>query len=882
MSKIRKTTLIILLGLVFCFSINADLYAQGSKWQRTNIGGGGAMNFATASSTGTIVVATDLGGAYIKRKSNQYWQIIGAASGMHSTHVISAAFHPSNPNIIFLATDGGIYRSTDEGNHFNLVEGGDHRVFHFIAVSPSNPSIVYASVTPRYNRLTDINGFLTPVVMRSNDGGLNFEYVARPQDSDNILFDEKIVGTKLIVPPNKPDWIILLSTDTRFIDISSSNVYLSTNGGLTWNKIADHYEPTDFIFHPNTPHYAFLAYKDSGQGTAGVTVSDNVINNVWHDVFDTGFFPTGNNPHLLLWPQKNINNPTSLRAVNIYTSWYHDLPRQAAWRIKNTTNTIDTADGWEVEELGNVEQWAGSADNWHLGWSKIHSILNPGMASRATTIGFDLSDSNKLFWVTNQFVFSFRDDIIGSESLTVENLTTKGSEALGWQSTGLDNITPFILEINQSDSNVIYAGLNDLGCAVSQDAGAHWKLCIHDTEKWPGIDGHSYGGVVTALASDPHAPERVWMFAAGDQNQPAIPYFSNDFGEIWIPGDTTGLIPTHHTYGLSVDPTSPINQRRLFVTINGNVYRSHNHGQSWSLVFNCNQGCRVTEINPSNGFVYAGGEQGLFVSKANGDSDTWETVLTKNRIDGFNHGNVFHRGAWGGVSAIEVDNNNPGIIFVAVFQDDTNQGVYRCHISTNIISNQGCVRILDNAAFLRDVAIDPVDSNIIYASSSSAYTSGGFNPNSGGIYRTSDGGMNWTQINEGLEWPMVIPIAIKPDNPSRVLVGSPGGGYYWRNFNASTIDTDNDGITDDIDNCIQTPNPDQRDSNNDGYGNLCDADLDNNGTVSFADLRLFRSAFATNNQDADFDGNGSVSFGDLAIFKASFGKPPGPAAISNK
>jgi hypothetical protein len=90
-------------------------------------------------------------------------------------------------------------------------------------------------------------------------------------------------------------------------------------------------------------------------------------------------------------------------------------------------------------------------------------------------------------------------------------------------------------------------------------------------------------------------------------------------------------------------------------------------------------------------------------------------------------------------------------------------------------------------------------------------------------------------------------------------------------------DSDSDGIDDTQDNCIEVANPNQRDSNSDGFGNVCDADLDNNNSVSFADLDLFRSAFGTNNSDADFDGNGSVSFADLDIFRALFGKPPGPS-----
>jgi hypothetical protein len=97
----------------------------------------------------------------------------------------------------------------------------------------------------------------------------------------------------------------------------------------------------------------------------------------------------------------------------------------------------------------------------------------------------------------------------------------------------------------------------------------------------------------------------------------------------------------------------------------------------------------------------------------------------------------------------------------------------------------------------------------------------------------------------------------------------------------ASADTDQDGIADNIDNCTLIANTDQRDTDGDGFGNQCDADLDNNGAVSFNDLNLFRARFGTSDQDADFDGNGSVSFADLDIFRSLFNHPPGPSGISN-
>ena len=98
----------------------------------------------------------------------------------------------------------------------------------------------------------------------------------------------------------------------------------------------------------------------------------------------------------------------------------------------------------------------------------------------------------------------------------------------------------------------------------------------------------------------------------------------------------------------------------------------------------------------------------------------------------------------------------------------------------------------------------------------------------------------------------------------------------------TVTDTDGDGVPDVNDNCTLVPNADQRDSNGDGYGNICDGDLDNSGgIVNFADLAAFRAAFGTSDPDADFDGSaGIVNFGDLAIFRSLFGQPPGPSCCT--
>jgi serine protease AprX len=97
---------------------------------------------------------------------------------------------------------------------------------------------------------------------------------------------------------------------------------------------------------------------------------------------------------------------------------------------------------------------------------------------------------------------------------------------------------------------------------------------------------------------------------------------------------------------------------------------------------------------------------------------------------------------------------------------------------------------------------------------------------------------------------------------------------------ATGVDSDGDGVVDTLDNCTLVPNADQRDSNGDGFGNICDPDLNNNGVVNAVDLGLFKAVFFTADADADFNGDGSVNAIDLGVMKLYFFLPPGPSGVA--
>ncbi len=97
-----------------------------------------------------------------------------------------------------------------------------------------------------------------------------------------------------------------------------------------------------------------------------------------------------------------------------------------------------------------------------------------------------------------------------------------------------------------------------------------------------------------------------------------------------------------------------------------------------------------------------------------------------------------------------------------------------------------------------------------------------------------------------------------------------------------SADPDADGLISSQDNCTEIANADQRDTDADGIGNACDADLDNDCVVNFLDLALMKlNFFASGDLDSDLDGDGVTNFNDLALLKARFFLSPGPSGLTN-
>ncbi|WP_347989861.1 dockerin type I domain-containing protein [Methylomonas sp. AM2-LC] len=120
-----------------------------------------------------------------------------------------------------------------------------------------------------------------------------------------------------------------------------------------------------------------------------------------------------------------------------------------------------------------------------------------------------------------------------------------------------------------------------------------------------------------------------------------------------------------------------------------------------------------------------------------------------------------------------------------------------------------------------------------------------------------------------------------PETHEAVVGDAPNGGlgdYIGAQMAAvNIVDVDSDTVLDITDNCTHKANTNQRDTDGDGFGNICDPDLNNDHVVDLKDFTLLKASFLktgfndnANNAaaNADLNGDGKVNFSDLAILKA--------------
>lgn len=700
----------------------APLPVSAGPWVNANPGAGGAFTSIGAGPTGILLCGSDLGGAYRSLDRGRSWDAIGYSRGLAAAHVSAVAFDPQDANVLYLGTEYGVYRSGNGGSTFQQVSPSGY--IAALTPAPSNPSIVYAPYHPGYNSTTT-------GLFKSTDRGVNWTSV-------NTNLPSGLRITKLVVHPTNPSTLYAVSGTDLFVSGALPSLWNSTDGGATWTRLGSSLGNIwDLAMDPSNPQVLYVTVYT---GTPRSSWSGSVYKST-----DGG----------LTWALKGSHTGCVLVK--------RDQP-QTLWVIDPDRDEGDPEQGvWQSTDGGNTWSKTSEMAGWDSGWQTANWAYGGSGYGMAKVLGQDLSDPSVIYWTHWQFVFGSFDG-----GVRFENLFTRELSPGWWSSRGIENVAVTGVAISEADPSRMYTGYYDIGMWRSLDGGTSWQSCNHPsfTGAWTG-----HGGCTVSIAPDP-ARAGVVFATMGEEADLATVVKSTSSGAASSWTAANSGLPSGFVYGLSLDRTSPGTQRRLFVTSGGDVYRSTDDGASWSMVFNCNT-CRVTAVDRFDGnLVYTGGEGGLWRSTDGGA--TWNAMGPAD-FGGAN-GAALKEVQWTGVHAITPDPSNTGRAYVAAY--GSGKGIYRSS------DRGGTWSKLRAGDFFRGVTVNPSNSTELFATSSKAYKAGGSVGGSDGVLRSTDSGQTWTSLNDGLAWPFAGPIAVDWSNPSKLIVGSPGTGFWIRNLEA--------------------------------------------------------------------------------------------------
>ena len=188
-----------------------------------------------------------------------------------SGRIETAAPDPNNPNIMYLAADGGgVWETTDwlatsptwvplTDSQSSTVTGSGNDSFVSLAVYPGNPSIIYAAA-----------GGPGGGILKSTNGGQSWTHLG------NSVFDQAAFGS-LVIDPNNSNIVYVSVLYDPYNN--TGGVYKSTDGGATWTNTTSSIHngcATDIAMDPANSSilYAGLT-QDTNTATNGLWESTN-------------------------------------------------------------------------------------------------------------------------------------------------------------------------------------------------------------------------------------------------------------------------------------------------------------------------------------------------------------------------------------------------------------------------------------------------------------------------------------------------------------------------------------------------------------------------------------------------------------------------------
>ena len=567
-------------------------------------------------------------GIWKSEDAGETWKSCGLPKSRHIPRIV---IDPQNPDIVYAAVLGNIYKPTSERGVYKSTNGGktwskvlfesNHAGAVELVIDPNNPRNLYAA-TWRVKRTpySLSSGGEGSILWKSTDRGNNWRKI-----SSNKGFAQGILGIiGVTVSPVNSDrvWAIVENKD-------KGGVYRSDDGGETWSHVND-----SRALRQRAWYYSKI-YADTKD------INKVYVMNVsYHKSTDGGkTFTSHNAPHgdhHDLWIAPEDNNRMIIGddggAQVTYDggetwSTYHNQPTAQFYRV-----TTDNSFPYRI--------YAAQQDNSTIrikhrsnGSYIDEGDWEPSAGGESAHIAIDPNDNDIVYggsyggYLTR---VNHKNDSERGINVWPDNPMGYGAEGMKYRFQW-----NFPIFFSPHNAKKMYAFSNHVH--VTENEGQSWEIISPDLTRNVPEKLKSSGGPITQ--DNTGVEYYCTLFAGGESNlKSGLIWVGSDDGLIHLTKDGgktwTNVTPKNMPEWMminSIDP-SPFDPGTCYVAgtkyktgdFKPYLYRTENYGMTWELITNNIKNenfTRVLRADPARkGLLYAGTESGLYISFDDGNS----------------------------------------------------------------------------------------------------------------------------------------------------------------------------------------------------------------------------------------------------------------------
>lgn len=482
----------------------------------------------------------------------------------------------SNPDIVYVASDVNVYKSTNAGLNWSNTRCGS--LVNCLIMDPANTQVLYAS----------LGGTGTNSIKKSTDGGTTWSTLT------NGLPTTSMGRTQLAIARTNSN-IIYASIANR-VNNSLLGLYRTTDGGANWSLRA------------NTPNYL----GSQGWYDNALTVS----------LFDPNFVVVGGvdiyastdgGVTLMNKTQWSTSNPNAFSHADIHFlgysinsgdlycgsdgGVYRSTNDGTTWRDLNTTISTLQYQSADYDPINPLKLYGGTQDNniersvdGGTNWTQYttgdggYTIVDPvstnivysqyvnGSLERSEDGGIGFAEispdggTGGLFYNPYEMAPGDHNVIVFGQSNVLKTTSaTTATSGSGWtQISGSVGANVAAIGISSTDANKIYIGTDNGKILTTTNNGSSWSTSI---------TGLPY---VSDLVVDPSSDAVCYASVGGFSASVHVLKTTNS-GATW--NNLSAGMPNIPVNTISLRSTLP---RMLFIGTDLGVYRSTDDGATWS------------------------------------------------------------------------------------------------------------------------------------------------------------------------------------------------------------------------------------------------------------------------------------------------------------